>query len=81
MAYSNATYRVVRYPDGKVIADAETARKATDVIEMPAVRTAYTYGVVSTVDGLSSTEAKSAETQLHAPYRACLHRRHHPRGS
>ena len=64
VAYSTATYRVVRYPDGKVIADAETARKATDVIEMPAVRTAYTYGVVSTVDGLSSAEAKSAEIVL-----------------
>lgn len=59
--YSNATYRIVRYPDNVVLAEAFTGtpRSLTDELPETEVRVDYTYGVTSTVTGLKSPEAKS----------------------
>ena len=62
--YSSATYRVVRYPDMKVLAEDQTARTITDELPTPEVRTDYYYGITATVTGLSADEAKSPVVAL-----------------
>ena len=57
--YSNAVYRIVRYPDEKVIAEAETGRTITDELPSPEVRTDYYYTLTATVNGLSAQPVKS----------------------
>ncbi len=57
--YSNAVYRIVRYPDEKVIAEAETGRTITDELPSPEVRTDYYYTLTATVNSLSAQPVKS----------------------
>ncbi len=56
---SAVTYRVVRYPDGKVIADNISERTVEDVIEMPDERVEYYYSLTATHAGKTSTAVNS----------------------
>lgn len=61
---SSATYRVVRYPDLKVVADGVSARTATDELPDPETRTDYWYAVSATVSGVTTEETKSTVITL-----------------
>lgn len=58
---SAVTYKVVRYPDGKVVADnvGSSVTTVTDELEVPEVRTEYYYVLTASADGLVSAPLKS----------------------
>lgn len=60
VAYSSATYTVVRYPDMKKIVDNEAVRTATDEIPASDEKIDYYYVLTATVEGLTSEEKKSS---------------------
>lgn len=60
VAYSNATYTVVRYPDMKTVVDNEAVRTATDEIPASDEHIDYYYVLTATVEGLTSEGKKSA---------------------
>jgi len=60
VAYSSATYSVVRYPDMKKVADNISVRTATDEIPASDEHIDYYYVLTTTVEGLTSDEKKSA---------------------
>ena len=78
--YSNAVYRIVRYPDEKVIAEAETGRTITDELPSPEVRTDYYYTLTATVNGLSAPPAGEVARHLHGPHPAPVQRHLHLTG-
>ena len=60
--YTEAKFKVVRYPDMKVVAEdlTNSTRTATDELPTPEVRTEYYYVLSSTVDGVDAPDVKSA---------------------
>lgn len=66
-------YNIVRYPDGKVVAEAASGLNVVDKLELGEL-TAYTYGVRATIDGLTGEERVSDKVcygnPLELPYEA-----------
>lgn len=71
VAYTTATFDVVRMPDGKVVGKDLTPsnKKIVDVIEMPAERTEYWYEVTGTVDG-KSAKYQASDKVAFGPFKA-----------